>query len=189
MPNIKGGKAYRSGKSADDKSELHDICWDQGQSIGRVLKHLGDRNVILYCNDDKERIAHIRGGLSKKKAKIDIGDIVLYSNRGEGIGSTGATRERGDILEKFNHDVHHGLKKIAFVNSKLFLQLERRGELNTDFKPDEAFEFDAGSDAESDESDSEERALKKSIEDKKRSDARNTKYEQVGGDDINIDDI
>ena len=185
MPNIKGGKAYRSGKHADVKSILHDICWDQGQAPARVLKHLGDRNVMLYCNDNKERIGHIRGGLSKKKATIEVGDVVLYSNRTDGLGSS-STKERADILEKFNHDIIHDLKKQPFVNPKLFLQLERRTELTGDIKPDEAFEFDVASDDES--VDSETRTAAKNVEEKKRSEARNTKYEQVG-DDINIDNI
>ena len=42
----------------------------------RVLKHLGDRNIHVYCNDGKERIAHIRGGLSKKKATIGARDKI-----------------------------------------------------------------------------------------------------------------
>ena len=187
MPNIKGGKAYRSGKHAEVKSILHDISWSEGQSVGRVLKHLGDRNVMLYCNDDKERIGHIRGGLSKKKAMIEIGDIVLYSNRSEGLGSS-TQKERADILEKFNQDIHHDLKKQAFVNSKLFLQLERRTELVGNIKPDEAFEFDVDSDSGSESVDSEARAHAKDAEEKKRSDARYTKYEQVD-DSINIDSI
>lgn len=188
MPNTKGGKGYRSGKNEDSKSVLHDICYDQGQSIGRVLKHLGDRNVIIYCNDDKERIAHIRGGLTKKKAKIEIGDIVLYSNRGDGIGSNGRDKERGDILEKYNQDILRDLKKIPFVNPKLFLQLEKRSETNSNIGPDELFEFDASSEDDNDSVDSEERNTIKKVEDKKRSDNRNTKYELVDND-INIDDI
>lgn len=186
MPNMKGGKAYRSGKHAEVKPVLHEICWEQGQSVGRVLKHLGDRNVMLYCNDNKERIARIRGGLSRKKANIDIGDIVLYSNRGEGLGSGGADKDRGDILEKYNHDIIHDLKKMPFVNPKLFVQIERRGEIGTEIKPDEAFEFDAASDSES--TDIEERKAAKTLEEKSRSEARNTKYDHVD-DGINIDTI
>jgi initiation factor 1A len=186
MPNIKGGKAYRSGKHADVKSILHDICWDQGQAPARVLKHLGDRNVMLYCNDNKERIGHIRGGLSKKKAMIEVGDIVLYSNRADGLGST-SVKERADILEKYNHDIIHDLKKQPFVNPKLFLQLERRTELTGIIKPDEAFEFDVASESGSESVDSETRTAAKNAEEKKRSEARYTKYEQI--DDINIDTI
>ena len=189
---MKGGKGYRSGKHADVKSILHEISWEEGQSIGRVIKHLGDRNVMLYCNDNKERIARIRGGLSKKKATIDVGDIVLYSNRGDGIGSTGSDKNRGDILEKFNHDVIHDLKKVPLVNQRLFVQIENRIDPMASLQPDEAFEFDAnsesGSESGSESVDSEERTAAKVAEEKKRSEARNTKYEQVG-DDVNIDDI
>jgi translation initiation factor IF-1 len=128
---------------------------------------------MLYCNDNKERIGHIRGGLSKKKATIEVGDIILYSNRADGLGSS-TTKERTDILEKYNHDIIHDLKKQPFVNPKLFLQLERRTELIGDIKPDEAFEFDVVSEDES--VDSETRTAAKNVEEKKRSYARNTKY-------------
>jgi hypothetical protein len=61
MPkNLKGGQAYRSGNRAEIKPILHEIVWADGQAPGRVLKHLGDRNVMLYCNDNIERIARIR---------------------------------------------------------------------------------------------------------------------------------
>jgi initiation factor 1A len=186
MPkNLKGGKAYRSGNHAEVKPVLHEIVWAEGQAPGRVLKHLGDRNVMLYCNDNIERIARIRGGLSKKKANIEIGDIVLYSNRGEGLGSVGTHKERGDILEKYDREIIHDLKKLPFVNPKLFLQLEKRNEIEGINKPDEAFDFDADSDSES--TDNEERNMVKALEEKKRSEARYTKYDQV--DDLNIDSI
>lgn len=192
MPNLKGGKKYRSGKHTDTKSELHEIC--EGQSIGRVLKHLGDRNVMLYCNDSKERIAHIRGGLSKKKAVIEVGDIVLYSNRGDELGAS--SNVRADILAKYNHDTHHDLKRVKGVNQRLFLQLERAdtATLNkTGGVPDEGFEFDAESDSEEEEEGNEEDLAKKKAskiaEEQKRNEARDTKYTNVEDDDINIADI
>jgi len=193
MPNLKGGKKYRSGKHTDEKSEFHEIS--EGQSVGRVLKHLGDRNVLLYCNNGKECTAHIRGGLSKKKATIEIGDIVLYSNRGEELGSLSGSKARADIIAKYNHDTHHDLKKINGINPRIFMQLERADTATLDKinNADEAFEFDVGSDSDSDsesenEENEEERRMKKLQEDANRSSARNTKYSQKE-EELNIDDI
>jgi initiation factor 1A len=185
---MKGGKKYKAGKHSDLKPEFHEINVEQGQSIGRVLKHLGDRNVLLYCNDSKERIAHIRGGLSKKKANIEIGDIVLYSNRGDGLCSEGGDKNRGDILAKYTQDVHRELKKMDGVNPKLFLQLERVE--NRDIvtqQIDDGFEFDANSDDEEKEPEETERQVTKHVAEQKRSEARDAKYLVEG--DVNIDDI
>jgi translation initiation factor 1A len=187
MPNMKGGKKYKSGKHADEKSELHEIHTDQGQSIGRVLKHLGDRNVLLYCNDNIERIAHIRGGLSKKKATIDKGDIVLYSNRGDGLGSD-KTNLRADIIAKFNHDTHRELKKQEGVNPKLFLQIERIDGQNQVVE-DDGVDFEADSDDYLSEDEKEARKLKRKEEDQLRSAARDTKTKVGNDDDLDIDAI
>jgi len=187
MPNMKGGKKYKAGKHTDEKSVLHEIDTEHGQSIGRVLRHLGDRNVLLYCNDTKERIGHIRGGLTKKKAKIDVGDIVLYSNRGDGIGSSNSDN-RADILEKFNHDTHRELKNTEGVNPRLFLQLERVDTV-ADKVQDDGVDFEEESDEELSEEEAEQRRKKKQEESLKRADARNTKYNNVENDnvDANID--
>jgi translation initiation factor 1A len=186
---MKGGKKYKAGKHSEDKPEMHEINVDQGQSIARVLKHLGDRNVLVYCNDGKERIAHIRGGLSKKKAIIEVGDIVLYSNRGDGLGSEGSDKNRGDILAKYSQDLYRDLKKMEGVNPKLFLQLERVENRSAIVQQqDDGFEFDANSDEEEDDGPEEkERKAIKQAEEQKRSGARDTKY--LVEEDVNVDDI
>lgn len=198
MPNKTGGKKYKSGKHQEVKAELYEIDWANGQSIGRVLKHLGDRNVLLFCNDGKERIGHIRGGLRKKKAFIGIGDIVLYSNRTEGIGSatTASGKERGDILEKFNHEIHNKLKKVDKVNPNLFNQLESVETSARAQNSDEGgFEFDdTESEADDDDKDTseeeKERDAKKQKEEQRRTEARNAKSTTVESEDvIDIDAI
>jgi initiation factor 1A len=81
--------------------------------------------MLIYCNDGKERIAHIRGSLRKKVAKLEVGDIVLISLRGESMGaSAGSSMDRGDILAKYERDVYRQLKNIEGINPKLFNQLE-----------------------------------------------------------------
>jgi initiation factor 1A len=89
--NQRGGKGYKKGKKkpAEQDGELEfpvgkftraDGVW---QDYGRVLRLLGDRRVLCFCNDGNERVAKIRGALCKgpKKKIIEKGDIVLLSFR------------------------------------------------------------------------------------------------------------
>jgi len=194
MPrNLTGGNRAKAGKNdAGTKAELHEIDESQGQMAGRVVKGLGDRNMLLYCNDGKERIAHIRGGLRKKVANIGVGDIVLFSLRGEAMGaSQGKIMEKGDILAKFEREVHRQLKKVEGINPKLFNQIESAS--NQD---DCGFDMDGGDEEDSEEGEEgeltkEERELKKTKEEAKRTMMREAKTSarNVDNDDINIDDI
>ena len=181
MPNLKGGKKYKAGKHSDTKAEFHEI--GEGQQIARVIKHLGDRNILVYCNDGYERIAHIRGGLSKKKACIDTGDLVLISIRGLELDNEGTkedenedgnegTKEsskksskqtskkhdRGDVLAKYDHELLGQLKKMEGINKNLFLQLEtidRTKIKTTTVDIEEAFEFETAEQMEDEESEQE----------------------------------
>jgi translation initiation factor 1A len=192
MPNLKGGKKYKSGKHSDLKPEFHEIS--EGQMAARVLKHLGDRNVHVYCNDGKERIAHIRGGLSKKKATIEVGDIVLISIRSKEMETESTKQNRGDVLAKYAREVWNQLKKVENINPNLFLQVEAMDRTKIKNVLDEAFEFEvdeeelSGEDSEDDTKAA--RDIAHQLEDKKRALARDNK-QQVGveDDDINIDDI
>lgn len=206
MPNFKGGKKYKSSKHGESDAIFHEIDVNEGQMVGRVIKNLGDRNMMLYCNDGKERMAHIRGGLRKKNANIEIGDIVLFSVRGDGLriglGSQSISKERGDILAKYEREVYGQLKKYPGINLKLFnaiekMDLEQRNNGEDDF----GFVFDSGQ-GNADENESEDegeekeaREARKLIEDKKRSLARSVKQSQGdgGGDggnsDVDIDAI
>ena len=187
MPNFKGGKKYKSGKGMETKADMHEINEADGQMVGRVLKGLGDRNMLLYCNDGKERIAHIRGGLRKKVARIEIGDVVLFSVRSLEEGS--AMKDRGDILAKYEREVHGQLKKLPGINPSLFVNIERGGSGAVQADED-GFEFDYGSgeeeEGEGGEGDGAAREKRKEAEEKKRAAARDTK--QLG-DELNIDAI
>jgi initiation factor 1A len=155
MPNFTGGKKYKSSKHGDGNAEFHEI--GEGQIVGRVIKNLGNRNMMVYCNDNKERMGHIRGGLRKKEARIELGDLVLMSVRSEGMrvmGEDADATNRCDILAKYEREVHGILKKTAGVNKKLFTQLEKMDEKNRaaayrEGEEDFGFTFDAsGSDEE-----------------------------------------
>ena len=131
MPNLQGGKKYKSSKhSQETKAVLHEVGEDQ--QVARVLKVLGNRRMLVYCNDNKQRICKIRGALGKRHW-IGIGDIVLISMREElAAGTTGSgalakfeiSGERGDILAKYDQTILGKLKKEDGMNPKLFLTLE-----------------------------------------------------------------
>jgi len=86
--------------------------------------------MIVYCNDNNQRICKIRGALGKR-SWIEKGDIVLISlrdNLAAGVNGTSikedVSSERGDILEKYDPSVLGKLKKEDGINTKLFLNLE-----------------------------------------------------------------
>jgi len=128
MPNLQGGKKYKSSKhSQESKAVLHPV--EDGQQIGRILKVLGNKRMIVYCNDNKQRICRIRGALGKR-SWIEKGDIVLISLRDDlasgmnVVASADVSNERGDILEKYDYSVLGKLKKEDGMNPKIFLSLE-----------------------------------------------------------------
>jgi translation initiation factor 1A len=185
MPNFKGGKKYKSSKHGEEKAEVHEV--GEGQMIGRVIRILGNRNMLLFSNDGHERIAHIRGGLRKKNANIELGDIVLFSVRGEGMrlmsDSNGATKDRGDILAKYEREVHSQLKKMAGMNPRLFTSIETMDLRQRAAEPDDfgfTFENEDTSSTEEEEQPGEsagDRAIRKAAADKKRSAARASKMD------------
>lgn len=195
MPNLKGGKKYKAGKHSDTKAEFHEI--EDGQMVARVIKHLGDRNIRVYCNDGKERIAHIRGGLSKKKACIDVGDIVLISLRTNELNTESSKQDRGDVLAKYEKEVLGQLKKMENVNKHLFLQLETidRTKIQASIAGavDEGFEFEemeqVNESENSEEFDKDELAKKHKINEIKRANERDIKHTSHVEDDVDIDAI
>jgi translation initiation factor 1A len=124
-PNKKGGKNYKKGKHADDEPVMYERLPDQ--MFGRVIKLLGGCNALVYCNDNRERICHIRGNM-RKKVWIAVGDIVLISLRE--LDRTGNTSidsvQRGDICAKYDQRVIYKLReKDHTINDKLFTIIEK----------------------------------------------------------------
>ena len=106
--------------------EVHDI--GEGQMIGRVLRMLGDRRALVYCNDNIERTCKIRGKL-RKKVWIATSDIVLVglrifagddSDDDQFEGGPLSKCDMADILAKYDPDVYSKLKKVDGVNKRLF---------------------------------------------------------------------
>jgi translation initiation factor 1A len=124
-PNKKGGKNYKKGKHVDDDPIIYDRLPDQ--MYGRVIKLLGGCNALVYCNDNCERLCHIRGSM-RKKVWLSTGDIVLLSLRElDTNGNTPSTKiDRGDICAKYDPKVIYRLReKDKTINEKLFLSIEK----------------------------------------------------------------
>jgi translation initiation factor 1A len=126
MPNLQGGKRYKSGKGNNEpRLELHEV--DKDQMVGRVVRNLGQRRLLVYCNDNIQRICKIRGGL-RKKTWFVVGDIVLISIRELGVAQSETTKgERGDVLAKYEVGVYGKLRKEYSINPLLFTPLENSG--------------------------------------------------------------
>ncbi len=174
MPNKKGGKNYKKSKSAEDTPILYEKLEDQ--MYARVIKVLGNCNLLAYCNDGRERIVHIRGSM-RKKVWISVGDIVLISIREYGKESP-TEMGRGDVCAKYEHSILHKLRqKDETINPKLFEILENdRASKNIPAEDVFLFEGEGDDSEESEESEEETRFPK-------------NRLQQREEDDFNIDDI
>jgi translation initiation factor 1A len=137
-PNKKGGKNYKKGKHMDDEPVLFDR--QEGQIYGRVIKLLGGCNVMVFCNDGRERLCHICGSM-RKKVWIAPGDIVLLSLR-DFYGDNPKQIQLGDICAKYDSRVFQRLmEKDTTINPLLFKSIDK---INTSNVPDyEGFVFDS----------------------------------------------
>ncbi len=125
MPNRTGGKNYKKSKQTGS-IEKPFIERQPDQQYGRVLRNLGGRNMLIYCNDNKIRLCHICGAM-RKFNWLGVGDIVLISLRDFGKKPEPGSKdkyEKGDILAKYDPDHLGKLKKMPDANPKLFMQLE-----------------------------------------------------------------
>jgi translation initiation factor 1A len=125
MPNLTGGKHYKKSKHAGS-IEKPFVEKEPDQLYGRILRNLGGRNMLVYCNDNKTRLCHICGGM-KKSNWLNVGDLALISLRDfEKKPEAGAKDkyEKGDIIHKYDQDHLGKLKKLPDINPKLFMQLE-----------------------------------------------------------------
>lgn len=159
-PNKKGGKGYKKGKGDDVALEFIDI--QEGQYMARVIRLLGDRNILCYCDDNVVRICHICRNMKKYKVWVEVGDMVLISLRHFSAVDAKSIK-RGDVIAKYPPDQVRLLKKEGKVNERLFMKLEDRGVLIDavgedktgdtsilDKKEDyDGFDFESGSDSES----------------------------------------
>uniref|UniRef100_A0A6C0D7D7 S1-like domain-containing protein n=1 Tax=viral metagenome TaxID=1070528 RepID=A0A6C0D7D7_9ZZZZ len=119
MPNLTGGKNYKKTKHSSEAPKYVEKTDDQ--LFGRVLQVLGNRNTLVYCNDNEVRLCHIRGSI-RKDMWIGVGDVVLISIRD--LNDKSDKYQKGDILHKYDRDYYSKLKKEKGFNEKLLLTLE-----------------------------------------------------------------
>jgi len=118
MPNIRGGKGYKSGKGKSKLGESEEVEFIEvqpDQMVGRLVRLLGDLNAMIYCQDNKQRICKICRSV-KKSVRFEVGDIVLVSLRDCEVPKSdlakGVRGDRGDILDKFHSYQFSELKKM-----------------------------------------------------------------------------
>jgi translation initiation factor 1A len=121
-PNAKGGKGYKKKKKTTEPLEPVYIERTSDQQVARVIRLLGNRNVLCYCNDNRLRICHICGRM-KGRDWIEAGDMVLVSVRELSRTDTNL-HNRGDVLAKYPVDHLPKLRREHDVNEKLFMKLE-----------------------------------------------------------------
>lgn len=128
MPNIRGGKSYKKSKGKTKFGEDDEVAYleiAEDQMVGRVLKLLGNLNVTVYCQDNKQRLCKICRSI-KKAVRFEVGDVVLISLRDCEVPSAdlakGIRGSRGDILDKFHPKQFKELKEDG-INSAIFLTL------------------------------------------------------------------
>lgn len=181
MPNKKGGKNYKKGKHATEAPIVYECL--EGQMYARVIKVLGNCNMLVYCNDGRERICHIRGNM-RKKVWMGTGDMVLISVRDFGNEKAGELG-KGDICAKYDPSVISRLRqRDPSINPKLFLNIETNTDVKEADLDNNGFEFEHGnSDEESESSDDEENKI--------RFPSNRLAQRKVidDDDDVNIDDI
>lgn len=133
---MKGGKNYKKAKGGNDDGPAFVERMDD-QLYGRVIKNLGNCNMIVYCNDNKRRFCHIRGAI-RKRMWMNPGDIVLVSVRDFEKIEIGEM-ERGDIITKYDAKHYGKLKKMGDFNQRLLCELEK-----VNFDSDQAGNLIAG---------------------------------------------
>ena len=134
MPANNGGKGYKKGKKGGTERVLTFATRTDGQDYARVIRILGDRRVLVYCNDGRERICKIRGALCRgpKKQIIGVGDVILFSLRAFDDGTDVNTDTKtpgglrtntgdiGDIILKYEASQWRQLRKEVGINQNLF---------------------------------------------------------------------
>jgi initiation factor 1A len=135
MPNIRGGKGYKSGKGKSKLGECEDVEFIErqpDQMVGRILRKLGDLNMTVYCQDKKQRICKICRSI-KKTVRFDVGDTVLISLRDCDMSNAelaeGKRIDRGDILARYHPYQFSELKKEG-INPQLFMNMETLAEMS-----------------------------------------------------------
>lgn len=192
-PNKKGGKNYKKGKHTDDGPMIYECL--EGQMYARIIKVLGNCNLLVFCNDGRERICHIRGNM-RKKVWMNVSDIVLISIREYGKEEAGKIG-RGDVCAKYDHNVILKLRqKDPSINPLLFNNIET---IESDGKNNQVideggFDFDEASDDEEEKRNSDNEVVSKlnkgvTIYSNRLAQRRVGLDDDSDNEEVNIDDI
>ena len=108
MPkNVKGGSKHKKMKNTSNNDEIKesDLILKSGseQDYGKVEKILGNGRFNILCNDKVTRLGIIRGKM-RKREWVNMGSIVLYSNRDY-------EKDKVDILHVYSSDALKMLEK------------------------------------------------------------------------------
>lgn len=180
MPNLTGGKSYKKTKHGNNDEKAIFIDRQPDQMYARVIKNLGGLNVLVFCNDNHERMCHIRGAM-RKRVWLHTGDIVLISIRDFNPDKKTDGKERGDIIAKYDHKHYSRLTKQPDFNKLLLNNIEHSDKNDP---VDEGFDMELPEDKQTD-SESEDDSAQPSNHINKRSDATQIDAD----DDIDIDNI
>jgi translation initiation factor 1A len=139
---MRGGKGFKKGKKGggDDEERRRFVGRAADQDYARVVRALGNRRMLCFCNDGEERVCKIRGALCRgpKKQIIGVGDIVLITLRDfeaadsedEGGGTTAdptggartlvsGRKEIGDIIYKYEAKETRHIRKESGIHRML----------------------------------------------------------------------
>jgi initiation factor 1A len=135
MPNIRGGKGYKSGKDKKKHGESENIEFitkGPDQMVGRLVRLLGDLNAMIYCQDNKQRVCKICRSV-KKSVRFEVGDVVLISLRDCEVPNeqliAGVRGSRGDILARY-HPYQYSELKNEGLNPYIFGNIETVSEIS-----------------------------------------------------------
>jgi initiation factor 1A len=158
MPNKQGGKNYKKAKSktSNEGKETPLADPDEAQMYGRIMKTNGNGYFTVFCNDNHERLCHIRGAM-RKRVWVEPGDVVLVSLR-DFDNQTVTTEfisndpvpywqletkkeekkkqhpkykgdERGDIIHKYDRKDESHIKKVdTTANPLIFKEIDKMDE-------------------------------------------------------------
>lgn len=126
--NVRGGKGFKKGRKDNSDRELR-MKFDgktDGQQYARITTILGDRRFKCFCDDGEERICKVRGVLcwGPRRQKMEIGDIVLISERsfgGEGADSDSERASISDIITKIPQQYWRDIRREPGIHADLFL--------------------------------------------------------------------
>lgn len=138
MPNLKGGSGYKKKKKGGGDEDVIIIAdMEEDQIFGRVTRVLGNCNMLVYCEDGRDRICHIRGKM-RSRMYVHVGDVVIISTRGFEKVEPGKL-QRGDICHKYETKHHSALRrKFPDINPNMFV----RTDSESGKKEEDGFVFD-----------------------------------------------